>query len=255
MSAAAPGSRRERLPRPWLGSAALTLAVGFLLLALLVATGALSRLDNYAAAHLMPGLEALRPAPSLLESIVPWSGFPTELDNRVAVAADVVTFPAGALLSTLAVLACACALGRRLGPRAAFLTLAAFALGNLVELLLKATLQRPAVYGPWHGQRIHLLTFDSSYPSGHSLRGLFLAGTIAILWPRARPFLAAWLVALLLMLELGGFHTPSDIAGGVLLSGSLLLALVSLLRRPTAERAHSPGPAARSTPAEVAPLR
>jgi membrane-associated phospholipid phosphatase len=247
--------RHERRLRRRLLAVALVLAAAFLLVALLVGAGSLSGLDTYAAAHLMPGLEGGGPSPSLVRSILPWSGFSNQADNRVALAADVVTLPAAALVSSMAMLGCAVAIGRRLGRRYALVTLAAFALGNLVELLLKSTLVRPAVLASWHGQRIHVLGFDSSYPSGHSLRGLFLAGTIAMLWPRALPAVVAWLAALLVMLELGGFHTPSDIVGGVLLAGALLVALASLAPSTQADRAGARRRTGAAAPAEITPLR
>jgi membrane-associated phospholipid phosphatase len=251
MSRTAVVSVRERSPRAWSGPLAVTLGAGFLLLALLVATGALARLDGYAASHLMPGLKPDRHIPSLLDSIVPWSGGGS--DGGVTLAADVVTAPAGALVSCLLLAAGALFVLRRTGRRAVLLTLAAFALGNLVELLLKSTLERPAVEARWYGTRFHVLGFDSSFPSGHALRGLFLAGTVAVLWPRARPLLAAWVAALVVMLEVAGFHTPSDIAGGLLLSGSLLLGLASLLPRRATEPAASRSRPAADARVEITP--
>jgi len=46
---------------------------------------------------------------------------------------------------------------------------------------------------------------------------------VAAVWPLARRWVAAWAAASLVLLELGGFHVPSDIAGGLLLA--LLLCL------------------------------
>ncbi|MGZ4359601.1 MAG: phosphatase PAP2 family protein [Gaiellaceae bacterium] len=211
------------------GVAVLAAGASFLLLTGLVWAGALSRLDNFAAAHLMPGLDATHTSTSLLRSILPWRDLPSGADRPLGLAAEAITFPAGALLSSLALLLLAAVVARRLGRRAALLALVAFALGNLLELLLKATLDRPAVYGIAHERRIRVLPFDSSYPSGHALRGVFLATVLAMLWPRLRPLLLAWCLLLVVMLELGGFHTPSDIGGGVLLSATLLLALSALL--------------------------
>ncbi|HZC30218.1 MAG TPA: hypothetical protein VE261_01790, partial [Gaiellaceae bacterium] len=85
-----------------------------------------------------------------------------------------------------------------------------WAIGNVVEELCKLTLTRPALY---HGG-IHLVAFDHSYPSGHTIRAVVLAAA----WPPARP----WAVAAIAMLEIGGFHVPTDIAGGLLLAAALL---------------------------------
>jgi membrane-associated phospholipid phosphatase len=124
-----------------------------------------------------------------------------------AVAANIVTLPAGFLIS----LAIAAVLSRRL----ALVLLGAVA----VEGLSKAVLHGPALY---HGG-LHIAAFDSSFPSGHSLRAVILGGAVAILWPRLRLLAIAWVLAAITLLLLAGWHTPTDIAGGVVLG---LLALL-----------------------------
>ncbi len=97
-----------------------------------------------------------------------------------------------------------------------------------VELVFRHALTRPALYR--HG--VHLVAFDTSWPSGHALRCAIVAAAVAAAWPRLRAVLAVWLVAVAVLLELAGFHTPTDIAGGLLLAtAAVALAGSGLLRR------------------------
>ena len=82
-----------------------------------------------------------------------------------------------------------------------------------VEVLCKSVLNGPALYDG----TFHIRPFDSSFPSGHTLRIVMLAGA----YPRA--ITIAWAVAGIVLLELAGWHTPTDIAGGIVLG---LLALL-----------------------------
>jgi membrane-associated phospholipid phosphatase len=193
-------------------SAAAGLAAVYAALAVLVATGALNGVDQWAVDHLMPGV-GRGESPSLFEAAVPlvhsnWSSW-------LHVAANLVTLPAQGLVSLAIVLAVR-------EPR----WISAWLAGNIVELLCKHVIVRPPLYGP-DG---HLFGFDSSFPSGHSLRALIVALALASVWPRARPLLAAWIVASLVLLEAGGHHVPSDIAGGVVLAAFVVAALGLLPR-------------------------
>jgi len=88
-----------------------------------------------------------------------------------------------------------------------------------VDLILK----------PWFGRTrpaAALLSIDgSSFPSGHAAGAVVFAGTLALLWSRARPACQPWSwllcglwVALVSWSALVvGAHWPSDIAGGVLM--------------------------------------
>ena len=105
--------------------------------------------------------------------------------------------------------------------------------GNAAEALTKHALERPALYAVDRGSRIHVLGFDHSYPSGHALRAVLLAGLVAALCRGFGAAAAVWAAVALPLLLLAGFHTPSDLVGGVLLAG-LLIALVPLARRDTA---------------------
>jgi len=178
--------------------ASASLASGFAVLAALVATGATNGIDRWAIDHTMPGAHFGARKSSTAEALIPllhvrWHG-------ALHVIAEIVTAPA-ALLPSLVVLL----LLRR------YAWIAVWAIGTGIEEICKWTLTRPALYH--HG--LHLVAFDNSYPSGHTLRAVILAAA----WRPARP----WAVAAIALLEIGGFHVPTDIVGGMLLA--LLLSL------------------------------
>jgi membrane-associated phospholipid phosphatase len=201
-----------------LRSAAASLAAAYAALAALVATGALTGMDQWAIDHVMPDV-GLGEGPTLIEAAVPL--LHVSWDSWLRVVTNVVTLPAQSLLSLLVLLAL-----RDLR------WLAAWAAGNSIELLCKAVIVRPPLYGP-DG---HVGAFDSSFPSGHTLRGLLVALALAGVWPRARPCLAAWGAAVLVLLVVGGHHVPSDVAGGAVLA-VFVVCLSALAARGRAARA------------------
>ena len=83
-----------------------------------------------------------------------------------------------------------------------------------VELVFRHAMSRPALYR----DGVHLVAFDTSWPSGHALRSAIVVAALATAWPRLRILLGIWLLAAVVLLELAGFHTPSDVAGGLLLA-------------------------------------
>lgn len=176
------------------------LAAAYAALAVLVATGALNRLDQWSIDRVMPGLGRPGEPPTLAEAAVPLLG--AHWDDWLDVVTNVVTLPAQGFVSLALLLAL-----RELRWLAAWLA------GNVVELLCKSVIVRP----PLFHDGAHLLAFDSSYPSGHTLRSVILAVALAALWPRARWLAAAWAAASLTFLVVAGHHVPSDVGGGVLL--------------------------------------
>jgi membrane-associated phospholipid phosphatase len=96
----------------------------------------------------------------------------------------------------------------------------------VVEVVLRHTLTRAALYR--HG--VHLTGLDMSWPSGHALRCTLVAAVVAAAWPRLRVPLAIWLAAAVVLLELAGFHTPTDIAGGLLLATAVAAGAVAFER-------------------------
>jgi membrane-associated phospholipid phosphatase len=162
-------------------------------LAIAVAAGAFTGLDQWSVDHLMPGATFSNEEAGLTEALIPLWG--THWDNAWSVAANVVTFPASFLV------ALALCLWR---SRALAVVVVA---GTAVEALCKEVLARPAL----HLDAFHIGGFDASFPSGHTLRTVLVAALVA------QPFGAAWAVASIVLLQLAGWHTPTDIAGGVLL--------------------------------------
>ena len=192
------------------GAIALAASGGFAALAVLVARGRLSSIDQWAVRHAMPGAQWRKP--TLADALVPLWG--ESWHGGVSIATNVLTAP-GALVIATVVVAIAC---RRIGGRAAAALAAAYVAGNLVEELVKSTLMRPPLYA----RGLHLAAFDSSYPSGHTIRVVLVAAAVAFAWPRLRIPATVWAVVTVVFLELGGWHVPSDIAGGLLLVAALL---------------------------------
>ena len=181
---------------------AAVLAAAYATLAVLVAAGALTRVDQWGVDHLMPGAHFHAARHGLAAGIVPLLG--AHWHGGLAIAANIVTLPASFAISLALV-----AWRSRLLAAA---LLAAVA----VEVVCKELLTRPALYDG----SFHIGTFDSSFPSGHTLRTVIVA---AALWPVLRLWAAAWAVASVVLLQLAGWHTPTDVAGG------LVLALLALL--------------------------
>ena len=188
-----------------LSRSAALLAGAFAALAALVAAGAFTRVDQWAVDHLMPGASFHHAQRGLLEGLVPL--FHSRWDSPQAVAVNVVTLPASFLVALAIALACS-----RLFAIALIATVA-------VEVLCKEVLERPAL----HDGSFHIASFDSSFPSGHALRTVIVAGAIASIRLRAGRFAAAWAIASIVLLLLAGWHTPTDLAGGVVLGALALL--------------------------------
>jgi membrane-associated phospholipid phosphatase len=180
-------------------ASAFLLSAVFATLAVLVATGALTGVDQWSIDHLMPGGTFNGEDSRLLTAIVPL--YDVHWNNAWDIASNIVTLPAAFVVS-LAVVAW------RSRALAVLLVVA-----TAVETLCKHVLDRPALYD---GAK-HITGFDSSFPSGHTLRTVILAAAFASPWS------AAWAIVSITLLQLAGWHTPSDIAGGIVLG---LLALL-----------------------------
>jgi membrane-associated phospholipid phosphatase len=155
--------------------------------------------------------------PTFAESVVPL--LHASFHPLGAAVAQIVTLPGQAVISLLLVVAAALKL-RRATWIAAWLAAVA------VELVFRHTMSRPALYR--HG--VHLVAFDTSWPSGHALRSAIVVAALATAWPRFRALLAVWLVAAIALLELAGFHTPTDLAGGLLLATASAAGAVAVER-------------------------
>jgi len=187
-------------------------AFTFAALGTLVAAGALNPLDQWACDHLMPWTGKPGPPPTLLESLVPL--FHASWHPVGVAVTQVATLPGQVVVSFVVV-----ALGAWKLRAPAWI--AAWLGVTVVETVIRHVLTRPALYRGG----VHATAFDSSWPSGHALRCALVAAVLAVAWPRLRAPLAVWLIACVLLLELAGFHTPTDIAGGLLLAGLAARAL------------------------------
>jgi membrane-associated phospholipid phosphatase len=187
-------------------AALATLAAGsFAALAALVAHGNLTSVDQWAIDHAMPGAD-FHGKSTVASVLIPlWD---VHWHGALHVVAELVTVPASVGPATL-IVGAVCA---RLRGRGGLALAAAYLAGNAIEVLVKGTLTRPAL----HAQGMHLAGFDSSFPSGHTIRTLFVAIVISCAWPRARRWVWLWAASSLALIELGGLHVPSDLAGGLI---------------------------------------
>jgi membrane-associated phospholipid phosphatase len=185
----------------------------FAVLAVLVAAGALTGVDQWAVDHLMPGASFHHAEGGFLDGLVPL--LHSHWNSAYAVAANIVTLPASFLIALAFVPVCSRALGVALVAAVA------------VETLCKELLSRPAL----HDGSFHIASFDSSFPSGHALRTVIVAAAVGRAWPRARRAAVAWAIASIVLLLLAGWHTPTDLAGGGLLGGLALLGARRLAAR------------------------
>jgi len=183
------------------------LSVAYAALAIAVAAGAFTWLDQWAVDHLMPGGSFTTEEAGLAEALIPLYG--THWDNAWSVVTNIVTVPASFLVAV--------ALCWWRSRTLALIVVAATA----VEALCKEVLTRPALSDAAH----HIVGFDSSFPSGHTIRTILVAALVA------RPFGAAWAILSIVLLQLAGWHTPTDIAGGILLGLLGLLAARALRGR------------------------
>jgi len=170
-----------------------------------VAAGAFTRVDQWSIDHLMPGGSFRNNKTNIADGLVPLlhSGW----GSAYSVAVNLVTLPASFLIALVIVAACSRVLG------------AALVVAVGVEVICKELLTRPALF---HGS-LHIAAFDSSFPSGHALRTVIVAAAVTWRWPRLRVAAIAWAIASVVLLLLAGWHTPTDLAGGVLLASLALL--------------------------------
>ncbi len=174
-------------------------AAAYAALAVIVAAGATTGVDQWAVDHTMPFARFGGGSPTLLESLVPllhagWSS----LGGAIA---NVVTVPGQFLVSLLILVVL-----RR------WMLVGVWAAMNVVEVVCKHLLARHPVFH--HG--LHLVAFDHSFPSGHTLRTVLVAAAFARWWSWA------WAVVSIVFVELAGYHVPTDIAGALLLAVVLL---------------------------------
>ena len=129
-------------------------------------------------------------------------------------------------------------LSRRYGLPAGLAPAAAWVLANGLEVVGKGVLTKPDVFGTAYGQRVPVVPFDDSFPSGHMTRGVVVAWAVALVWRRATPWLVVWASLVGPALVLSSAHTITDAVGGALVG---LLAVVAVHPLGVARVARSPG--------------
>jgi membrane-associated phospholipid phosphatase len=136
---------------------------------------------------------------------------------------SLLTAPAGPLAAPLLLVAGAIAMRRPATVRVAWMLV--FAASIPIELAGKRLVVRPHVDAdrfPWHAH--------DGYPSGHTMRGVILAGVLAAAFPPARLPLIVWAAANAALVETTGMHPLSEVVGG-LLGGAALLACMWATRK------------------------
>jgi membrane-associated phospholipid phosphatase len=239
---------------PWkraLGRSSVAATI-LLAIAVTVAAGHLAGIDQWSVDELMPYRDRPPTEPSTFDMLMsPLAAVSRETNAAAPRALFALTVPAAPLVAAMACAAGALVLLVRGLPWRAAAWAAVFVGASLVEVLIKTAVERPLLH-QIDGIRASLVSKDSfnqSFPSGHTVRGLLLAVLWAELFPRLRTGLAFWLVAMSMALVATSMHTPSDVVGGVLLSVVFLplLALTAChARTGTAERsAQANGPDSR----------
>ena len=147
------------------------------LTATLSATGVLHGVDQYAVEHLMPWLQVPPPPARHVRRADHPERRPA---RRPTAALELWTYPA-ALLPSLRHRA-----RRRLSgwrrPADAIVWCALWCAGNAIELAGKLSLRKPDLYH----HHVTSRAFDTSLPSGHTIRALILAGAVAAAWRSGR---------------------------------------------------------------------
>jgi membrane-associated phospholipid phosphatase len=192
------------------------LAAAYAALAGLVAAGTASGLDQWAVDHAMPGAQFRSASQTFVEAVVPL--LHASYHPLVHGLAEIWTLPAASAPSLVLCGAVWIVLWRRGRHRAAGAWAAAWVAGTGIEVLTKELLTRPELYA--HG--LHVVGFDASYPSGHTIRAVLLAATVIVAWPAARVWAIAWAAVAVVLTEVVGFHTPTDIVGGLILAWLLI---------------------------------
>jgi membrane-associated phospholipid phosphatase len=130
------------------------------------------------------------------------------------------------------VLVCIAVLWRRGARAAAGAWAAAFVAGNVVAAAAGALVARPHLYEPLPRSVAWVSAFETSFPGDDAVRVVLVAALVAAVVPRILPLAAVWAGASFVLLELAGFHTPSDLAGALLLGVCLVAAATWVAPRP-----------------------
>jgi membrane-associated phospholipid phosphatase len=180
-------------------------------LVVLVFTGVLTGFDDYAIGRWMPWRQPSAPSLVHVRTVFLPETKPTTGATLVAL----WTYPASPLISALVVAACAYDLHRRGARTRAVGFLVLWLAANVLELVGKAGLARPA---------LDVASFRHTFPSGHSLRAWIVAAAVTWTWRRGGLPAVAWATTVPIALVVLGDHTPTDVIAGVLLALCLIAA-------------------------------
>jgi membrane-associated phospholipid phosphatase len=211
----------------------------------LVVTGALTGIDDWAIDHVMPALDPYSHG-GLVQFTGLWRPFPLDAvwwDKLL----DTYLYPASFLASALVVAALCARLAHRGAVVPALIWIGAWLVASGAEAVGKLGLERPDVHWSNSARPVHVVPFDHSYPSGHSARAVVIAALVAYVFPRARYAAAAWVVFVPAALVAAGDHTVSDVVGGTLLGLLIVLVAHAMMRRWTQSATSSPSSSAASS--------
>jgi membrane-associated phospholipid phosphatase len=172
------------------------------LVSTLATTGVLRPIDQYAVDHLMPWLQ-VRHHPFVTFRALTLPSFEPPAANT---ALELWTYPAALLPSLLIVLVAA----RRVTRHDAITWFVLWCAGNGIELAGKLSLHKLDLYH----HTFHVAAFDTSLPSGHTIRALIVAGAVASVWRSGRVTFV-WAATVPFALVVQGAHVPSDVVTGV----------------------------------------
>lgn len=194
----------------------------------LVLTGVMNGIDDWAVSNVMPALDPRSQGNGLVSTSGLWRPFPLGVPWWQKVL-DLYNYPGSVIVSALVLVAACVVLVRSRKTVAAAFWVGAWLAANAAELLGKHVLTRPAVHWTAGATRIAVVPFDHSYPSGHTVRSVLVAATVAYAWPRLRWPAAIWLVLVPVSLVIAAAHTISDVVGGLLLGLLLVLGVHAMI--------------------------
>ncbi len=204
----------------------------FVVLAILVGAGSVGPVDQWSVDHLMPGLTGTSTSTSLVDSLFPiFDTGPQHGHVLVSALTYAVVWIASVIPALLLIGLGVLYLHRRGQDRLAIGLGGAFVVANLVEVIGKSTITRPDLHTRSGQAVIHVVPFDASFPSGHELRAVLLVACLLACFPKLWPVGLGWLCAVTVMLVVGGWHTPSDVLGGLLIAVALIALAPTVARR------------------------